>query len=113
MKSKILLGALLASITLLGCSSVPAETGGGAFPEAPYVTLASDAAALQIEVRTSPQQPPSRGSVDVELTVTDADGNPRDDLAITASPWMPAMAHGASTKPIVEAQGQGRYLISK
>ena len=96
----------------LGCSSVDPEGADGAssFPAAPLTTLATEAGALDLAVRTSPSQPPARGVNRVEYTVTDASGAPVTGLAVDVEPWMPAMGHGASVKPSFEEQGQGRYV---
>jgi hypothetical protein len=102
---------LFVMVSALGCSAPPAPVEE-AFPEAPLMTLKSDNGALAIEIRTSPQQPPGRGISSVEYTITDQGGQPRDDLALSVVPWMPAMGHGAATKPTIEAKGEGRYVVS-
>jgi hypothetical protein len=114
---RLLISLGLAFSTLvLGCSS---ETGGAAgggpevtFPAEALATVVTDQG-LSIEVRTAPDQPPSRGLIDVELVVNDADGKPVDGLDLTVQPWMPQMGHGASTKPSIEAMGRGHYVVSK
>jgi hypothetical protein len=106
---------LLVATLALGCSGEPRDAGepsADAFPEAPYATLKTDHGALTIEVRTSPQ-PPSRGIISVEYTMTDTAGRRRDDLGLAVVPWMPDMGHGASTEPAVEAKGDGRYVVSR
>jgi hypothetical protein len=106
------LASLLLVAPLFGCG--PSDTAGpgsaGDFPEAPYATLKSDSGALTIEVRTSPEQPPTRGVLDIEYRIRDASG-PRDDLDIDVLPWMTAMGHGASTKPVVHTLDHGHYIL--
>ncbi len=113
MQSKLTLLLCSIAVAALGCSSESGGAGGETFPADPYVTLRSDANGLAIEVRTAPDQPPSRGAIDVELVIKGEGGEGLDDLALEVSPWMPAMGHGTSTKPVVEAKGQGHYLVSK
>jgi YtkA-like len=67
---------------------------------------------LSVVVRTSPQ-PPTRGTVAVEMTVTQiSDATPVDSLALQVRPWMPAHDHGSSIAPTVAAQGRGKYLVT-
>ncbi len=101
-----------------GCSSPRAQ----AVPEPTFqavsyltVTTTTDSGApgtLAVEVRTSPQ-PPQRGTIAVELTVTGvADASPRDGLLIQVLPWMPQDNHGASIAPVVTSEGSGKYLVT-
>jgi len=90
--------------------SAPLSTNG--FPEAPYETVASEAGKLSIELRTSPRQPLDRGLAVVLYTITNGAGAPVDGLTISVTPWMPVMAHGASLRPVVSAQGNGQYIVS-
>ena len=103
--------SMIIMASALGCSA-PNAPVEATFPEAPLTTLKSDNGALAIEIRTSPEQPPGRGISSVEYTITDQGGRPRDDLELSVVPWMPAMGHGASTKPTIEAKGEGRYVVS-
>jgi hypothetical protein len=102
---------LCAAALVAGCSS---ESAGGAdaFPSAAYATVASDSGALNLEVRTAPDQPPSRGTASVEYRISTHAGAPQDGLDLTVLPFMPSMGHGASGKPTVSAKGDGRYVIS-
>ena len=115
MRLVISLGLAL-SMLALGCSSETSSTASGGaettFPAEPLATVTTEQD-MSIEVRTAPEQPPTRGLVDVELVVTDADGKPVDGLDLAVQPWMPQMGHGASTKPTIEAMGGGRYVVSK
>jgi hypothetical protein len=110
---------LALSLLALGCSSELGTTaaGGGegeeaTFPAEPLATVETKQGGLSIEVRTAPEQPPTRGLIDVELVVTGPDGEPVDGLDLAVQPWMPQMGHGASTKPSIEAKGGGRYVVS-
>jgi hypothetical protein len=79
----------------------------------PYGLVASQSGALSLEVRTGPVQPPTRGLSVVTLIITDAQsGEAKDGLELSVVPWMPAMGHGTSVKPIVAAEGGGEYLVS-
>ena len=111
MRSVICAAALLVAS---GCSGDPGVGSGGgvSFPEAAMVKVTTDGGALDIEVRTAPDQPPSRGLVSVEYRLTDHGGTPLDGLELAVEPYMPAMGHGASTRPTVSAQGAGRYVIT-
>lgn len=100
---------LLAMPITLACSGA-AQPPSATFPAEPYMTATTDSGTLHVEVRTSPQ-PPAVGNDDVELTVTDASGNPRDGLAVSVKPWMPAMNHGTSETTITP-EGGGKYLVT-
>jgi YtkA-like len=102
--------ALLASAC--GASGDPESPVGANFPDEPYSTVASEAGKLSIELRTSPRQPLDRGLAAVLYTITGDASVPMDDLDIAVIPWMPAMAHGASLRPTVSAEGSGRYVIA-
>ena len=116
---KVISVGLALSLLLLGCgaeSSGSAGAGGGGsettFPSDALATLKTDHGALSFEVRTAPAQPPKRGLFSVEIVATDADGKPVDGLDLAVQPWMPEMGHGASTKPSIEAMGDGHYVVS-
>jgi hypothetical protein len=100
--------APFAALLLAACGSDPATTGG--FPADALTTVTSDHGLAILEVRTSPQ-PPTRGSLEVEYTVTKA-GAPLDGLTIAVTPFMPDMGHGATVDPTVTAEGDGRYRIT-
>jgi hypothetical protein len=106
-------GPLLATgvVVLLGCSSPSAPGGPPAFGTVALLTAAGQSGALTVEVRTSPQPPP-RGTVAVEFTVTNASGAPMDGLSLDIRPWMPAHAHGTSVVPTVTREGQGKYVLT-
>jgi hypothetical protein len=74
----------------------------------------SESGQLRLEVRTGPDQPPTRGVSTVSLDITDAtSGGPSDGLELAVVPWMPAMGHGTSVKPAIEANGNGHYTVSR
>lgn len=99
---------LALALGLAGCAA-PESQGGAAFASAPYATITSDAGLVTFEVRTGPAQPPSRGVVRLEYTVV---RGAEDGLDLDVEPWMPAMGHGATVEPTVEAEGEGRYVVS-
>jgi hypothetical protein len=101
-------------VALLGAGCGGATPDGeveGFFPEAPYAEVVSDQHRLVIEVRTSPGQPPRRGYAAIQFLVRDEQRTPVDGLAIHATPWMPAMGHGAPVDPTVSVEGDGKYVI--
>lgn len=106
----IVLGLQATCALIPACSSATDPTAG--FPSAPYASLGSDHLALSLELRTAPTQPPVRGANLVQLRVASPQGAPRDGLALTVVPWMPAHGHGSPTKPTVTPQGSGLYEIS-
>jgi hypothetical protein len=109
--SRALLG-LLAGAGPIACSGSSAPQGSKTFSADAYQTTTADSGALSVQVRTSPQ-PPQRGTIRVELTVTNVgDGTPRDGLTLDVVPWMPAHNHGTSVVPTVAAEGQGKYLVT-
>ncbi len=111
MSSASKMGFAFALGALLSCSA--AAPGSGDFPHDSLVVVASESSKLQVEVRTAPTQPPTRGTNSVELTVRDAQsGAAIDGLSVTVVPWMPAMGHGSSVQPTVTAESDGRYLLS-
>ena len=70
----------------------------------------SDSGQQHIDVRTAPEQPPTRGIVDMQLTITDATtGAPESGLELKVVPWMPAMGHGTSVTPTVVESAPGVY----
>jgi hypothetical protein len=105
---------LLASWVVVGCSSAVEanDPSGVVFPEQALSLVQSTSQKLAIEVRTAPDQPPTRGDASVLLTVREASGASRDGLEISVLPWMPEMGHGASIVPTVTAEGGGKYLLT-
>jgi len=113
-------GALAAACLLLsGCgssgsaASSPSCTTTSQFPSGPLATVASDNGKLQVELRTAPYQPLIAGLECVQLAVTEpSTGANVDGLAITLTPWMPAMGHGASVTPQLTPTGEGLYVFT-
>ena len=104
--------ALAASLCACGSSS-PSEGSSASFPASPLSTIPSDGSKLQVAIYTAPYQPLVAGVGEVQLVVTDpSTGAPMDGLAITMTPWMTAMGHGASVTPIVSALGKGKYVFT-
>lgn len=65
-----------------------------------------------VELRTAPEQPPTRGLVDFELRISSIlDNAPAPGLVVTLTPWMPAMGHGTDSPGEVTEQGDGTYEV--
>jgi hypothetical protein len=103
---------LACALALTACSGPAPTSGTPTFSGDAYITTTSDLGALRLEMRTWPQ-PPAMGTNALELTITDRDGTPRDDLTVAVSPWMPAMNHGSSAIPTVMPEGHGKYLVTE
>src|SRR6185295_9166402 len=97
--------AVLCAAVAPGCgdSSAPVDPASE-FPQSAYLTLPSESGKLHVEVRTAPDQPPPRGDVAVEYSITDTSGAPEEGLLLVVVPWMPDHGHGASTVPEVTAR---------
>ncbi len=108
---RLALGALGTVLFAVGCSSSsPASSG---FPSRPLETLQSDHKSLQLQVWTSPGQPPAQGTLSVKLVIADAKtGAPVDGLTLSIVPEMPSMGHGTSLVPVVSDQGSGTYVVT-
>jgi hypothetical protein len=102
-------------VLFCGCASSEAAAAAGRPGDAgPFAVEMSESAQLRVEVRTEPDQPPTRGLSTVTLEITDAmSGEPAVGLELAVVPWMPAMGHGTSVKPAVEAKGDGVYEVSR
>jgi hypothetical protein len=106
------MGCVLALACLAACSS-SGEDGANSFAPEPYTTVTSDTGKLRVEVRTAPDQPPSRGALRAQLVVVDdVTGTPRGDVSVSVLPWMAAMGHGTSVTPTVTPRGDGTYELS-
>lgn len=115
MLAKLRAALLAVGGTLIACSSAPASPPSldGGFPAAAFATIDTQEGKLRIEVRSAPEQPPTRGTSTIEFSIVDASsGKPVDDLTLGVVPWMPVMAHGTSLTPIVSPSGQGKYTVS-
>jgi hypothetical protein len=113
MARTVFVAAVGLAIASLGCASEDTGSAGAAsFPNDALLTVTSQTGNLHIDLRTAPDQPPSRGVASVEYRVADVNQTPVDGLTISVVPWMPDMGHGASTTPTVQAMGNGRYVIT-
>jgi hypothetical protein len=101
--------ALIASALIVSCSDSSSDESG-AFPDTALATVTSTDGALRVEIRTTPDQPPTRGTIEVEYRVHDATGKAVSGLALDVQPWMPAHGHGASVVPSITDEGDGRYV---
>ncbi|MHB8419457.1 MAG: FixH family protein [Myxococcales bacterium] len=110
MRRKVLWSIALA-FAACGGSEGSVDAGACSFAGAPLLTLPSDSGKLEVAVRSCPQ-PPVLGVDTFELTVTDAHGVAQDGLSLAVLPWMPSMAHGVGTSPVVTAAGGGSYVVS-
>jgi hypothetical protein len=96
---------------LFGCSSPSVSAAQPTFGTQAFMTATGESGALEVEVRTSPQ-PPQRGIVFVELTVTRVvDRSLADGLTLQVKPFMPAHNHGSSVDISVIPEGRGKYLL--
>jgi YtkA-like protein len=105
----------MAILALAGCGAPGSAAPAGPlkFPDQPVMTLTSESGQLEIEVRTAPEQPPSRGDGSVELVIRNATTSaPESGLSIEVVPWMPVMGHGASIVPSVASPSPGTYVIT-
>jgi hypothetical protein len=96
---------LLAIVTcgLASCVDVGSSSGE-------LAAVKSDSGSLSIVVATVSGASLDRGTNSLEFEITSA-GAGVDGLSLDVTPWMPAMGHGASVKPSVHAEGQGKYLV--
>ena len=104
------LRSLALAFALTACAAT-ATPNDDHFPNAPYTQFIAGVEPLSFELRTSPSQPPERGSFAMEVRVTNGSGAPRDDLDIDVVPFMGAHGHGTNAAPTVTPLGDGRYRI--
>ncbi len=109
MRSSIHLAIALAALCGACGGGAPAADG---YPSSALVSATSQSGALHIELRSRPQQPPTRGVATIRFTIEDKSGAPLDGLQLTVLPWMNAMGHGTSVAPTVTALGGGIYDVS-
>jgi hypothetical protein len=108
--TRVLIIAL--ALTAPACGTAAPETASGSFPADPLATVASSSGKLLVEVRGAPQ-PLQTGTSRVQFKIRDAStGAPTVGLAISVTPWMPAMGHGASVTPSVVETEPGVYVVS-
>ncbi len=104
--------SLVAAVALLSACGGGAPSASDAYPTQSLFDLLSDSGLQQIAVRTAPEQPPTRGVVSMQLTITDAaTGAPQVGLDLKVVPWMPAMGHGTSVKPTIIETRPGTYEL--
>ncbi|HQY61256.1 MAG: FixH family protein [Myxococcales bacterium] len=99
----------LMALGLAACSAAEPSTGSAG---APLTTVTSQQSKLKLAIYTSPEQPPTRGTIAVRYVITDASGAPVDGLTLTVAPDMPSMGHGTPTTPKVAAKGGGEYVAT-
>lgn len=106
-------GVLFVSASCAGCSSSDAPDPG-TFAETPATTLTTETGRFRIALHSAPDAQPTRGVNSLRLVLTKvSDGSPATGLDIGVVPWMPAMGHGASVKPTVQASAEpGVYTVS-
>ena len=101
--------AVLAGV-MNACSSGGASPPSNSFPDQALFNLMSDSGQQRVDVRTAPGQPPTRGVIEMQLSIMDAtSGAPQTGLALQGVPWMPAMGHGTSVTPTVVETAPGIY----
>lgn len=111
--------APITSFIALHCLLCATACAGGAaasdlqsFPAESLLSLTSDSGQLSISVRSAPDQPPTRGNVSLELSISDAiTGEAQSGLELKAVPWMPAMGHGTSIQPTISEVSPGTYQL--
>ena len=104
------IAALVSGTSACGGGASPAASHS--FPAEALFELTTDSSQQRVDVRTAPQQPPTRGIVEVQLTITDAMSSaPESGLELRVVPWMPAMGHGTSVTPTVVETSPGVYEI--
>jgi hypothetical protein len=104
---------VVVACVVAACSgaSTSETASASTFPIDAYASATSDGHAYRVELRTSPEQPPTRGELAIELRVTDTSGAPVDGLPVVVTPWMPAMGHDTSVAPTIVAEGGGAYRV--
>src|SRR5271165_3408986 len=104
--------ALAPAIFVVGCGSPGPLASAEHFPPDPLMTVTSNSGKFSVEVRTAPDQPPSRGAQSVEFVIRDASTNAlQTGLSLQVLPWMPAMGHGSSVVPTIREASPGTYLL--
>jgi hypothetical protein len=106
------MGAIAALVLLANAcgGAPPPSSASNSFPAQSLLVLNSDSGQARVEVWTAPDQPPTRGSVSMQLSITDVmTGAPQTGLDLSAVPWMPAMGHGTSVTPTIVETSPGIY----
>ncbi len=103
--------AAIFCLGIAGCnSSTDAST---VFLDTPLVSdVASNGGQFEVDLFTAPEQPPTFGTVAVQLRIANwATKVPCDGLTVTTTPVMPSMGHGTSEVPTAEGKGNGLYVF--
>lgn len=101
---------LLSGGAAAACASHAGSSDDVTFAAQPYARVATPQLAL--EMRTAPEQPPSRGRASIELRAFDeARSEPRDGMDMRATLWMPAHGHGSHVTPKITPLGGGAYRV--
>jgi hypothetical protein len=79
---------------------------------APNLTVTSDNASLKFVLVQSNPAPPSRGTDEWTLRITNPSGTALDNLAVTVVPFMPDHGHGTSVNATVTANADGTYTAN-
>jgi len=103
---------MLGLVGALGLSACADEAGGGDGAFSGEALASAEGAWVVMELRTGPQQPPVRGTIELELRLADADGAPLPGMTLAVTPWMPAMEHGSHRQPEVTDMGAGTYHVT-
>jgi hypothetical protein len=69
-------------------------------------------AGMKVKIHTADPAPPANGVNDWLLTITDANGQPIDNAALTVTPFMPDHGHGTSVVPEITPQSGGTYDVN-
>lgn len=98
------------SLVVSACGGTE-DDGEIEFPDTSLVQLKSESGALWLDLRSSPQ-PPEQGTNHFLAYIVRSKGyRPVTGLDLEVEAWMPAHDHGSPSEPVVEEEGQGRYLI--
>lgn len=77
----------------------------------PGAAVNSASGARRVTLVSATPAEPSRGENAWTVRVEDASGQALSELALTVTPFMPDHNHGPSSKPTIEARGDGTYAI--
>ena len=101
--------------TVVGCASAASTAGAtcgeGAVAFTPGLEAATPGGAFIVRLESATPNPPERGPNSIAFTLRRADGEPVTGATVKLSAWMPEHGHGASTMPVAEERGAGRYEV--
>jgi len=113
MKHQLLALAAVAGFVVACSGSAAPSESSTEYSKDPLLTLKTESAGLDVEVRTLPSQPPVLGNSSVQLIFRDpATGEAQSGLDLQVVPWMPAMGHGSSVTPTVTETEPGSYELT-